>query len=775
MKFADSLKFNIVPEWRDNYLDYDSLKDEIYSLDEKVLNEKLTVKDAEEAFMKQLNKQVEHVVNFYNEKSEEIFKTYNELSDELKKRFNIIIVPERSSTNADSSTEDSNVEIDHYDPEKQENEKGGNLERIVSNQTVLTQNSMVKDSSLMTNIDDKIFEAEGLKISSKKAITTAFISLSELKSFIELNKVGFSKITKKFDKTLSVATRESFLNWLEQNTDIFDPQTVASINEKINNLFHSYSLLTNQTIEEVKNDFKIYLREQIIMERSVVWKDLLSLENNNFKVTKQKLGHKSKYWEFHPFNKTVKIPKMLVQKDCIKLYIAIIITFVLLFVKTLNDRVQGRCLALLACCAYLWATETIPLFVTALLVPFLTVLFKVLKDDDGNIKGGQAASQYILSTMFSSVIMLLLGGFTLAAALSKYNIAKFLSSYLLYASGTNPRRVLLACMGIAMFLSMWISNVAAPVLCYSLIQPVLRSIPTESPIAAALVLGIALASNAGGMASPIASPQNIVAIESMDPNPGWGKWFAVAIPVCFFELIFIWLLLIFTFNFKGQRLKAVKPIKEKFNLTQWFICFVTIGTIILWCILTKVENVFGEAGIISCIPMVLYFGTGILNTSDLNAYPWNIIILAQGGLALGKAVTSSGLLKTVALSLKDRIETWSIFEVLLIFGLLIIVFATFVSHTVAALIIIPLVKEVGESLPKPRPLVLVMGTSLLASGAMALPTSGFPNVTAVGLVDEKGVRYVKHNTFVSRGIPASIICFISIISVGYGIMSAIGF
>lgn len=288
MKFADSLKFNIVPEWRDNYLDYDSLKDEIYSLDEKVLNEKLTVKDAEEAFMKQLNKQVEHVVNFYNEKSEEIFKTYNELSDELKKRFNINIVPERSSTNADSSTEDSNVEIDHYDPEKQENEKGGNLERIVSNQTVLTQNSMVKDSSLMTNIDDKIFEAEGLKISSKKAITTAFISLSELKSFIELNKVGFSKITKKFDKTLSVATRESFLNWLEQNTDIFDPQTVASINEKINNLFHSYSLLTNQTIEEVKNDFKIYLREQIIMERSVVWKDLLSLENNNFKVTDRK-------------------------------------------------------------------------------------------------------------------------------------------------------------------------------------------------------------------------------------------------------------------------------------------------------------------------------------------------------------------------------------------------------------------------------------------------------------------------------------------------------
>jgi hypothetical protein len=30
--------------------------------------------------------------------------------------------------------------------------------------------------------------------------------------------------------------------------------------------------------------------------------------------------------------------------------------------------------------------------------------------------------------------------------------------------------VLLTCMGVAMFASMWISNVAAPVLCFSIIQ-----------------------------------------------------------------------------------------------------------------------------------------------------------------------------------------------------------------------------------------------------------------------------------------------------------------
>ena len=72
--------------------------------------------------------------------------------------------------------------------------------------------------------------------------------------------------------------------------------------------------------------------------------------------------------------------------------------------------------------------------------------------------------------MWTPVIMLLLGGFTIAAALSKYNIAKMMATFVLSKAGTKPRTVLLTSMGVATFASMWISNVAAPVLCFSIIQ-----------------------------------------------------------------------------------------------------------------------------------------------------------------------------------------------------------------------------------------------------------------------------------------------------------------
>jgi len=180
----------------------------------------------------------------------------------------------------------------------------------------------------------------------------------------------------------------------------------------------------------------------------------------------------------------------------------------------------------------------------------LCVILQVLRTDDKHHVrlGARAATLYIFSAMWTPVIMLLLGGFTIAAALSKYGIAKNLATYILSKAGTRPRNVLLVNMFVAMVASMWISNVAAPVLCFSIIQPVLRTLPADSPFAKSLILGIALASNIGGMASPIASPQNAIAILNMHPQPSWGEWFFVTLPVCILSILTIWTLLLICYH-----------------------------------------------------------------------------------------------------------------------------------------------------------------------------------------------------------------------------------
>lgn len=85
--------------------------------------------------------------------------------------------------------------------------------------------------------------------------------------------------------------------------------------------------------------------------------------------------------------------------------------------------------------------------------------------------------------------MLLLASFAIAGALSKHFIARWLAQAFLSKFGKRPRTVLIANMGVATFASMWISNVAAPVLCFSLLQPILRNLSAKDKFAKALVLG----------------------------------------------------------------------------------------------------------------------------------------------------------------------------------------------------------------------------------------------------------------------------------------------
>src|SRR5437868_12999496 len=123
----------------------------------------------------------------------------------------------------------------------------------------------------------------------------------------------------------------------------------------------------------------------------------------------------------------------------------------------------------------------------------------------------------------------------------------------------------------------------------------LRNLPSDSKFSKALILGIALASNVGGMASPIASPQNIIALQNMKPEPSWAAWFFIALPVSIISILLIWILLLVTFRpGKGTTIVPIRSMKDKFTGVQYFISFVTVGTIILWCVTHQLESTVGD-------------------------------------------------------------------------------------------------------------------------------------------------------------------------------------
>lgn len=814
MKFSHSLQFNAVPEWSTKYISYSTLKKLIYSLqrdyvnsgalsktttpydsEQEPLRSRFKDSDPVDVFFKALDKELRKIDTFYKQKEKHIYKDFDEIIREIeefessyknstmqdepvRKRLRDLIGTIKSN---DFATDETGAVSSSRFSINSANDSNchsyDNLKSLVQRRTSRPE--------LFDDDDFNLDFSTQVTITTKKSLTGIYVALSELKSFIELNQIGFSKALKKFDKSLETEVKAEYLAKLPEVSYIFKPSTLDTLNKKIASVISIYSLLvTDSDFNLAKSELRSHLREHIVWERNTVWRDMLGMERKTqaanleeVKGTPDGIPIASSINVSLGAGRYLRIPIILVSQTVLKGSAIAFLSILLLFLSPFEDTQQKNCFAILVCASLLWATETIPLYITALLIPLSIVVLGVLKDPyDDHVLTGEEASKYIFSQMWSSVIMLLLGGFTLAAALSKYHVDKSISTWILSKAGNSPPIVLLTIMGVSLFASMWVSNVAAPVLMLSIIQPLLRTLPTGSVFAKQLILGIALASNIGGTASPIASPQNIVALESMDPQPSWGEWFIIALPVAVVALVLVWILLLLTFqNQKHLNLVSIKPIDAPFSFAQWYIVFVTMITIILWCLQSKLSYIFGEMGIIAIIPIIAFYSAGLLVTEDINNYPWNIVLLAMGGIALGKAVSSSGLLAHIAKAIQAQVMDLDIFSISLVFGLLVLVVATFVSHTVAALIIVPLAAEIGNALPEPHPRILIMITALMCSMAMGLPTSGFPNVAAVCQLDEIGVPYLTVGTFITRGVPASVICYGIVILIGFFIMKIINF
>lgn len=58
---------------------------------------------------------------------------------------------------------------------------------------------------------------------------------------------------------------------------------------------------------------------------------------------------------------------------------------------------------------------------------------------------------------------------------------------------------------------------------------------------------------------------------------------------------------------------------------------------------------------------------------------------------------------------------------------------------------------------------------------MCLPVSGYPNMSAVMLEGPTGKPYLTSRDFIVAGLPTSVVCTVLIFTLGYGILSAVGY
>lgn len=101
------------------------------------------------------------------------------------------------------------------------------------------------------------------------------------------------------------------------------------------------------------------------------------------------------------------------------------------------------------------------------------------------------------------------------------------------------------------------------------------------------------------------------------------------------------------------------------------------------------------------------------------SYPLGVIFNAfSGGLALGTAVQTSGLLDKVASTISSGMDGKPFWLVLFVFNAVMAISANFISSTVAAIIFLPLIANVGLMCNHIN--ALCISAALMTSGALCL-------------------------------------------------------
>lgn len=451
--------------------------------------------------------------------------------------------------------------------------------------------------------------------------------------------------------------------------------------------------------------------------------------------------------------------------------------------------IQQRMIAIFVFAALMWILEGVPAWVTSVLI-IVVMLFTVSDSaiatlidpqyysgvdvEKVTIKGvdtiqmtGLIPYKDIIAAFADPVVMLFMGGFILALVASKSGVDVTLARYMLKPFGTNAKVVLLGFMLVTAVFSMFVSNTATAAMMLTFLAPVFRSLPEKEHGRVALALAIPIGCNIGGIATPIGTPPNGIALGALKDSGvdiSFLDWVVMMTPLMLVILVIAWLLLtrMYKFNSKNIEFNIVGGAQKGWRTNAIYVIMVI--TIALWC----GEKIFGiNSYVVVLFPVGAFTALGIVDSEDIKHIDWAVLWMVAGGFALGTGMKQSGLAKAMVDSIP--FDTFPVLIVLVGAGLLCWTLSTFISNSASSALLVPILITVGEGMKDQLAGIggvttLVVSVALCASFAMALPISTPPNAIAysTGLVNTKQMAKV-----------GLIMGFISMI-LGYGLLIILG-
>jgi sodium-dependent dicarboxylate transporter 2/3/5 len=398
-----------------------------------------------------------------------------------------------------------------------------------------------------------------------------------------------------------------------------------------------------------------------------------------------------------------------------------------------------------------WATEAIPIAVTAMLP---LVFFPLL----GISNISETAAPFA-----NKVIYLFLGGFVVALAMQRWNLHRRIALSILQHAGGSGRSLIGGFMLASALLSMWVMNTSTTMMLLPIAVSVVGVIHDSAEglsesdkldFQFALLLGVAYASTIGGMATLVGTAPNAMLaafmLETYGTEIDFSRWMMVGLPLSAVMLPLSWVVLtrvVFKVNFKTSEsgralLRQLKSDMGPISVPEKRVGVIFLFLALAWVFRPLLAKISGfealdDSGIAMAGAVAMFLVPSgdhedpmMLRWSEVEKLPWAILLLFGGGLSLAGAVSKTGLAAWIGGSL-NAIGLLPVAFIVVIIVALIIFLTELTSNIATTATFMPVVGAIAiES--GVDPIVLLVPVTMAASCAFMLPVATPPNAIVFG-------------------------------------------
>ncbi|WP_300396562.1 SLC13 family permease [Henriciella sp.] len=435
---------------------------------------------------------------------------------------------------------------------------------------------------------------------------------------------------------------------------------------------------------------------------------------------------------------------------------------------------------LLVWMAVWWATEAIPIPATSLLP--LVVLPLI---DAGSPKA--VGADYM-----NHIVVLLLGGFVIAMGIERWDLHKRIALNVVARVGTAPKALIMGFMIATALLSMWISNTASTLMMVPIALSAAGALGGDThKFTAALLLGICYAASIGGVATPIGTPTNLIAINWLQAEAGatigFPQWMAFGIPAAILLVPVAWWSVTRGLPKLGNGAAVRDDVRHQLHALGkmtapearaagifGLIAFLWVMRLLIvrglesagWPLLSTYSGaqvdmmiaIFG-AVLMFLIPAGAGERRALLNWEEAEKLPWGVLILFGGGIALGNAVSRTGLSTWIGEQLGVLSVLPPIFFIAAVVTL--VIFLTELTSNVATMTTLaPILGALAIGIGT-APESLLGPAAVAASCAFMLPVATAPNAIIYASGEVAMADMMK------RGLRVNLIGIVIITAIGY--------